>query len=306
MKYLFFCFLSLSSVLFVEAQDIAIGIVVPEEQEGIGKTAFNLLASKLQNLVSEDGISVASESDFVIYPTINIVKKQLVEGGLRSFSVMEIGVTLVIHQVSSQKNFSSTTITLHGNGRNNTEAAKEAFSKMNASDPILTSFVRKARRSIENYYVRNKVSIMQKANSLAVSKQYDEAFALLSSYPQSISGYAEIQAQICSIYRKYQTGQCNQLINAAKAALATQDYEGATKILINIDPESSCNTQATVLLKQIRSDIKANITRSERIEQMERNRQASLKKTRINAVKEMVQAYYRRKPPITYLNVFTY
>lgn len=298
-------FLYLNVCIYAQSVfDINIGIVVPEQQEDIKSDAFNLLKTKLKTVTAQNGISSDSFGTFVIYPTVNILDNQLIEGGMRNIYTTEIELSLFVKQVSNNAVFGSCSKTLKGSGRNITDAVKNAFSKINPKDNDYSLFFEQSKNKIRQYYSTNKTAMINKAKSMAKMQQYEQALALLMTYPETLEGIEDIQDTAIDIYKEYQNSKCNDLILKSKSAIATQDYETAATLLSEIDSESICSNEAKTLMKSIEQKIKEDQKQEfELINKMIDN-ETALESKRIDAIKSIGTEYAKNhQPHITYTQI---
>ena len=173
-----------------------------------------------------------------------------------------------------------------------TEAVRSAIKKIMPEK--YADFVRETKDRIVSYYRNNTAALIAKANTLAAQRQYDEALAVLSSYPESLSGYAQVSEVVAAILHKAQTEYCKEILQAAKAAYAIGNFEGAASIASAIDVTGSCGQEASALLDSIRNSVELKHK-----EQMETERQRTKSQERIatatiNAARDVAVAYYKR------------
>lgn len=307
MRKLFLAIMLVLSTLSSMAQDnITVGLVMPQEElYGIKPDAFKLLQSRLERMLSTCGVS-AYGGDFVMYPTVNVIEENLIEGGIKNFYKVKIELTLNVANLTSKTLFGSESWTLSGTSeRIKSNAVKNAFTQLNGNDFHFKSLIASTKDRIYNYYVANKGSILTKAQSLAASGNYEEAIAMLSSYPSQVSGYNEAQTQLRKVYLKYINNNSAQILNEARAAFATKDYDRAVDLAAQIDPESSHYNEAKAILNQVRSTINNEQAAANRRAMKALQIQADIEKTRINAAASVARAYYNRKI-ITYNNIVNY
>ncbi|WP_303004814.1 hypothetical protein [Bacteroides congonensis] len=297
-----FCLLCIS----VHAQydnDITIGIIVPDQQEEIDRGAFRLLATRMDALVETNGISSEANGTFIMYPIVNILERKLVEGGVRNVTMVELELSLFVKQVNTRTLFGSCLKRLKGNGRNLSDAIRNAFSTININDNVYNLFLKQTKEKIADYYSANKDNLLNQARYLAVSQQYEQALALLMTFPQNLKGADEIQMAAIDIYKKYQNQVCEQLILKAEVAVSQQNYEEAASILATIDTESTCHFDALKLIKKIEETIRKEQKASEEQEEKLLNKKISLEKKRIDAIKEIAIAYFSNQPAISYMQI---
>lgn len=298
MKKILFVLLGFMSMVSLTAQNnITIGIVMPEQEiNGIKPDTFKLLQSKLERMLTNSGVS-SYGGDFVLYPVVNIVEDNLIEGGIKNFYKVGIELVLNVANVSSHTLFSSESWSLSGvSERVKNDAIKNAFSQLKGSDPRFKSFIDESKRKIVQYYENNKQDILAKATSLASSGEWEQALAFLSSYPSQVNGYAEAQEMMAQIYNKYYlNANAAKILNEAKGAFAVKNYSKAVSLAAQIDKESSYYDEAALLINQVRE-----IVQKEQDEANERTMKAlemasDLEKTRINAAASVARAYYNRR-----------
>lgn len=295
--------LSVSSTYAQHDNDITIGIVVPEQQKEMDANAFRLLATRLTAVMGANGVSSETNGTFIMYPVVNILDQKLVEGGLRNITMVEVELSLFVKQVVTHTLFGSCSKILKGNGRNLSDAIRNAFSGINMRDNVYSQFLTQTKEKIANYYLENKANLLSQAHQLAASQQYEQALALLTTFPLNLKGANEVQAAAIEIYKKYQNQVCAQMILKAEAAISLQNYEEAASILASIDTESVCHSDALNLIKKIEDTIKADQKAEQELEEKLLNKKISLEKKRIDAIKEIATAYLSNQPQITYTQI---
>lgn len=300
--FILFCLLCIS----VRAQynnDITIGIIVPDQQKEIDRDAFRLLATRMDALMATNGISSQANGTFIMYPIVNILERKLVEGGLRNITMVELELSLFIKQLNTHTLFGSCLKRLKGNGLDLSAAIRNAFSTININDNVYSLFLKQTKDKIADYYSANKSNLLNQARRLALSQQYEQALALLMTFPQNLKGADEMQTVAIDIYKKYQNQVCTQLILKAEAAISLQKYEEAASILATIDTEATCYSDALKLIKKIEETIRKDQKTAEKLEETLLNKKINLEKKRINAIKEIAIAYFSNQPTISYTQI---
>ena len=283
--------------LSVQAQsNITIGLVMPsEELNGIKPDAFSLLQSKLDKVLTNSGVAT-NGGDFVLYPIVNIIEESLIEGGIKNFYKVKIDLTLNVANLSTKTVFSSASWPLVGTSeRVKSDAVRNAFSQLKSTDPSFKAFLETTKGKICEYYENNKSAIFTQATALANTGKYDEAMAMLLNYPSQVSGYDESQQLMQKIYLQYIESNAARILNEARAAYATKDYETAVNLAAQIPSESSHYNEAKSIIDQIRVTI--NKEKSEENARIMRSLEiaADVEKTRINAAASVARQYYSRR-----------
>lgn len=296
MKKILFLIVVLMLSFSLRAQnEITIGLIMPEEElNGIKPDAYKLLQTKLEKMLTTSGVS-SYGGDFVMYPTVNIVEENLIEGGIKNFFKVKIELNLNIVNLSSSTLFSSESWPLTGTAeRWRSDAVRNAFTQLKGTDPRFKAFVDVTKKKICEYYETNKAAILSKASTLASTGEYEEALAVLSVYPSQVSGYNEAQELMQKIYLQYVNANAARIMNEARAAYAIKDYANAVELAAQIPSESSYYKEAKTIIDQIRATVnkeqdEANARAMKALEMA-----ADVEKTRINAAASVARAYYGR------------
>lgn len=283
------------------AQGLNIGLIMPEEAvDGVAPDAFRTLNNKLERMITNSGSSAVNSGNIVIFPELNFNNDDIIEGGMRNIYSVGIELTAKVVSLSSNTVFGSISWDIKGKGYSKTEAVKEGFGKLVATDPKFKAVFDEIKDKICKYYISNKKAMLTQAKTLAAQQQYEEAIALLYEYPSGIDGYEEVQKALTGIFRQYQSANCAQALQEARALFAVQDYDAAAAIIADIDATSSCAAEARTLSGQIRAQIK-----SDQATEFERQKQvlqvaADVEKARLNAIAKVATAYYKSRPKVAY------
>lgn len=289
--------LSLYVAVLTARADISIGVVVPEAHAELSEKHLSLLRTKMLQLLTSAGVSTLPNGGLLLYPELNIVDEQVVEGGLANLSALKLEVTLVLYHFDTQTHFSSLPLSLKGHGKSKAEALRHALAGLSSHQGAFNRFWKESRPKIEEYFEAQRSSLIQRANQLAAMKQYEEALALLWSYPAGALGEEEVLTALLGVYQRYEASSCAGLIHRAKTALAEKAYSAATRELAQVDPEGACAREATQLLASIRQQIQEDQREALELKRLEQLRQDDLERYRIDAIKSIVQSYCTRTQP---------
>ncbi len=280
--------------------EVKIGVVSPEGIEGVEDRAFSVLNTKMKSMCAEYGVSSSAMATFVMYPTIGIVDTKLIEGGLKNFYAITIDVGFFIKEIPSGTEFGHLSKELRGSGDSVTNAAIDAFRSINVQDKEYGIFLSKAKERIVQYYTTNLSKLLTTAETLASGQQYEQALALLMAYPDEIEGSDKVVSEAMEIYKAYQNSICKETMLKATVAFVAQDYDEAVHLLAGINPESECNADAMKLLRSIQDAVE-NLRKEEndRIKDLI-EKEYSLEKSQIDAMKEVATAFAENQPQITY------
>lgn len=267
---------------FSQTNNFTIGILLPEPNSKINDSSISKLETKLTNFLNKsDVFSYGYSNDFVLYPIIDIAESGVVQGGLENLAVSKVEISFVIKQLSTGKTY--------GSGKNESQAIANSFSQINPTDKDLHDFLAVSKNNIEKYYAENCSKIIQNANNIGKTGDYEQSISLLQSIPDiGNSCFENAQKTSISYYKLYQKKLCSNNIIKAKSEITLNNYENAAYYLEFIDNESECFKEANNLINQISS----KITKKE-------NQAIDLETKRINAIKEIGKAYYSNQAKST-------
>ncbi len=277
---------------------IALSVVIPENVDGLDVSQLSKLETKISQIVTVSGLAASGyNNNFVIYPKFAIYESTIVEGGMQNITVVTTELSLYIKQVDNNILFSTISKPLKGSGSNKELAITNAISKIPTSDPEFTYFIETGKSKIIQYYETKCADIIKKSDSYVKMQQFDQAFGLLMTVPEEVlSCYNQIQDKTIEVYKAYQTQKCAELIQKAKGLLAANDYAGALNILSDIDPSASCFNEAQLLAKTAETKVDTEEKKQWDFQMKQYNDAVSLKKQRVEAIKEIAVSFYKSQP----------
>lgn len=302
--------ISLNVLAYGQSGEIYLSVAMPQNciLDGNSKT---ILKNKLLGAASANGVAATECSAIVMVPEISVADEGKVEGTMRTIYTRQLDVALTVRNVITNTVFCSMQMTCSGEGYSHDEANRSAIRKIDTNSSRYRSFVENAKKKIVEYYANNTSTLIAKANNLAARQLYDEALALLSTYPESLSGYTQIATAMDAIFKKSQTKYCSEIMQSARAAYAQRDFAMAADIASTINSQSSCAAEAKELLAQIKHDVDKEhndevamqreqyrdkvAMEHERIKANEREKTAASQ-----AAAEIAKAYYQRQTQYIY------
>lgn len=291
---LFFSF-SLMKGQNLENIDIPIGVCIPDSYDGLTNAQLVKLGTKVEKIVTANGMAAWGSGDFVLFPTFDIYDKSVVEG-MKNIYVVKAEMTIFIKQVGTNKVFGSISKTLSGGGSNYKSSITNAISKVNARDPKFKTFIEDGKKKIVKYYNDNCDKILNKARDFAKVKEYEKALAHLAVIPDVTSCYSKVRTELLEIYVKYEAELCEKLYLKAKAAAAANYYENALYYLSLIDPKSPCESKVNSLMTKISSEVDEEAKREYELQKQMYNDEAKLQQMKMKAMVEIAKGYAASQP----------
>ena len=296
---------------------------VPEE-------ARAALETKMQQVATQYGLASNGLTDrFVMTAKVNVTSKDVVPTTPAKIS-QKMEVTLFIGDVVDNKVYESVVLNVAGIGQSETQSMIQAFNQIKPDNSQLKAFVEKAERKIAEYYANNCQYILTEANALAQQRKYDAAIAKLMAVPEVCKEcYEQCMARAVKVYQSKLNNDGDALVQKARSQwLAKRDYASATEALATlaqVDPQSSAQSKAQALVKEINKHLRsieaaAEAQRREKWEfakkqyednlALARQRQAdatAIQREQIAAAREVGIAYGKNQPrTITYNNFRTW
>lgn len=294
------CLVSVMSS-WTQNEVISMAVAVPHQQMTTNADVLRMLKNKLSSALPASGCAQADYGGIIISPSTTVTGRQLVEGGMRTIGVYDVNLTLSVSHLITDTGFNTMSIDLHGEGYSEREALMSVVNKLSNNDARLVKFFSETRRKIVDYYVGNRKSIVTQARTLANMQRYDEALALLSSYPANISGYDEVAKAMTDIYNMYMRDACSQLLQQANGAYAAGNYDDAIATLSMIDMQSPCAGDVRALTEKIRRAVNADKQQAIDLYLQEMRTAADIQKRRIKAVENIAVAYYQNQPDFYFI-----
>lgn len=263
--------------LSVSAQTdrLSINVLVPDN--ALPAEAQAMLSSKLSQIVTNYGLADNGLTDrFFITPEVIVSVKDIVPSNPPRVS-QKLDVVLMIGDVIDNKLYGSYTIPLVGVGQNETKAYLNAFNRMPVRSKPLESFMQETKEKIVTYYLQNGNDIIDKAEYLAKSGQYDVALESLLSIPDfcgSISSDARDAALV--VYQMKIDGEGESALKKAKMLWEGQKDEKAfieaLEIIQNVPQGSKAEPRCEVLVLQMSKYLDSERAKEEQIAKENRAR----------------------------------
>lgn len=287
-------FLGYFRLVHVQANNIYISVAMPNDCI-LNSNTKSILKNKLLQILSTKGVAGTEYGALVIVPEVKIINSNSIYGGMKQILSVELGITVTVKNMITNTIFNTIEITSKGEGYSDSEAKRSAINKIDAQNTDYSRFVENTKLRISDYYRNNTTVLITQANTLASQQLFDEALALLSTYPKSLPAYTEVSNAMTTIFKKYQTQYCSQILLSAQAAYSRHDYTEATELASIIDSQSSCAEQAKALLKAIKKDMDKQYNDIIAMEKEKIRSEERIKSAQINMIKDIATAYFKRQ-----------
>lgn len=278
-------------------------IAIPSE-------AKSLLINKLNQITSNNGMGGSQANPrFIITANVNVGTKDIIAGPPQMIA-QNIDITLFVGDAVTNTIFSNATLSLKGVGTNENKAFIEAFKTMNPKNKDIVAFLEEGKTKIINYYSTNCDFIIKEAQTLVKQQKYDQAIYQLSLVPEVCQDcYFKCLDTLAIIYQKKIDADCKSKLSQAKILWAGQtnvsNAENVLYILVDISPQSSCFSNVTKFVEEIRNKIIADEKARLELAMKKYNDKISIEKKRIEAFREIAVEYAKNQPKtIIYNNIY--
>lgn len=248
---------------------ISVSPVMPE-YGNIPAAAQNALYSKLQRVITTNGLAESSGERFVLTPRVDIIESGVTSAGM---ILLKLEVTFIFGDIIEDKIYGTATVNATGIGDSEEKCYVKAFQVLKPNHPALMAMFNKAMADIITYYTDNSDFIIKDIDRLAAMGQYEDAITKALTVPSVCKDvYMLCQDKALEIYAARSEAQKQAEIEAinkqglvllqqARSAWAVKnDYEcaqTALNLLSQIDPYASCRADADLLLKEINDNLRA-------------------------------------------------
>lgn len=290
-----------SSISLIAQKDlnndgINLGAYIPEQIETNPRYARSMLLNKLNQIITNNGISDNGyNSRFIITPNITVLSKNITATAPPKVA-LNLEVTFYIGDGIAGKLFSSEKVQIKGVGTNETKAYMAALRQIKPKNALIQNLIVKGKERIIEYYNNNCDLILKQTNTLASQNKYEEALATMVSIPEASTCFNKIESKINTLYINAINTGCARKLNEAKSIwAANQNLDAANKtgaILATIEPEATCFEEVKALYTNIAERIRTK-------ELLDRDWIYTLKvldveRTRIRAARDVGVAYANR------------
>ena len=291
-----------------DAARITLAAYVPQQIDKMPDAARSILANKLNQIVTQNGMGGAANNErFIITANVNVISKDLTATA-PPMTALVLEVTLYIGDGFVGTKFSSTSISVKGVGESETKAYISALKGISPTNSNIQSFVGNGKSKIIEYYNSKCDFIIKEAQTLVSQNNFEEAIFKLTSVPEVCKEcYDKAMDAVSPIYQKQIDRECkSKLMEANTAWNAAQDSYGADTaggILAQIDPNASCYKEALALSNKIAQRIKEIDQRDWKLQLKEQQDNVDIQKATIKAIRDIGVAYGNGQPKTVTYNV---
>ena len=291
-----------------DAARITLAAYVPQQIDKMPDAARSILANKLNQIVTQNGMGGAANNErFIITANVNVISKDLTATA-PPMTALVLEVTLYIGDGFVGTKFSSTSISVKGVGESETKAYISALKGISPTNSNIQSFVGNGKSKIIEYYNSKCDFIIKEAQTLVSQNNFEEAIFKLTSVPEVCKDcYDKCMDAVGPIYQKQIDRECkSKLMEANTAWNAAQDSYGADTaggILAQIDPNASCYKEALALSNKIAQRIKEIDQRDWKLQLKEQQDNVDIQKATVQAIRDIGVAYGNGQPKTVTYNV---
>lgn len=253
------------------------------ENGGLPYEARQFLTNRLNQVTTNFGIGGTDQnSRFVITAKINILSKDIISGPPQMIA-QQLEINIFIADTIKQTIFANVSFQAKGIGNNENLAMIDAIKRIDLSNPKIKALLDEGKNKIISFYATNCNFIIKDALTDAKQGKYDKAIYDLSLVPEVCQEcYFKCLDTLINIYQNKINIEGKTLVNKAKSVWASKlNPKGAEEvgdILAKIDPYSTAQSDANLLIKIIDSKLRIDQRESWEFKLKQYNDQILIKK----------------------------
>jgi TolB-like protein len=269
-------------------EKLALMIHIPDKSEYMSPAVKENLYNKVARIISKNGIHAdATHSRFVLAVNVIMNDKNITSGSPPQHAY-KLDVSFYIIDVMDGKAFASYTSSVSGIGTNETKAYINALKNINVNNPEYQKFLETGKAKIVDFINSECDHIIVEAKSLAKMAQYGKALWQLINVPSFCSCYNQCMKLAEEIFQQKVDIECRTaLLEATGIWNAEQNWDAAGragKVLLQIDPHSSCYFEAVTLSEKIAQRLKE-------IDKREWDLFTEISGKKLDLQKDLIEAY---------------
>lgn len=269
--------------------------------DGLEESTCKYIESKIQSIVSANENWETSDFSRLVLAIKIHPTRQDVSATTPVRMSMEFEVFFSVGDITDNHVFKTAQITLNGIGMSEEQAYMAAFKTLAPNNANITKLLDETRIAAENYYITNCKQIIQRANNLKETENYDEAIYLLTSIPEVCTDcYGKCMKLATAVYKQRIDDQCKELLKKARLEwMNGQDRKAASRaaeIMSGIDPNSSVYPEVKKLQNSITNKLNVDDRRDWELQmrQMQSRHETTL--SLIDAAKSLGVAWLQNRP----------
>ena len=285
---------------------ISLSLVMPDEVDELTTSHLSKLENKILKILTSNGLSGNGlDANFVIFPKIEILNIDEMSG-METMVAVELEVSLFVKQIDNNILFASFEKTVKGIAKKESQAIKNAIKKIPIRGKQVDAFLSKAKGRIVAYYKNKCQDIILEADTYCKTQEYEKAISMLMAIPAEVGDcFVAAQHKALECYKAYSNQKCAEYIQKAKAEIAKQHYNKAMNYIGYIDPSSDCKNESLQIIQETTPKIDAKEKKHWDFILQRYKDHVALKKSRIEAMAKVAQAYYQRsQPTIIYKSLY--
>lgn len=216
----------------------------------LGESNSEALKNKISKIITRNGMTDAAGL-FVVAPTLTITDDSTVDTGMTTMRVVRADLTLSVKNMVENTVFSSQTVALQANGKNDEACMRSLINKVNVNDVRFTKMIKDVQQSIADYYTRQMPKIMAKINSLVARGEYEDAMAALAMVPESVDEYEVVSDLKIQVYNKFLENEVKRAVAEADILVRGGDIDGALALCRACSPVSPNYDEVLKFLRRL-------------------------------------------------------
>jgi len=242
--------LAITTTAQSKVENLDLKVMTPQLEQGISATHLAKVERKVIDIFTRNGVVNEKGSTFAVYPSVSIVEFGKMEG-IKTLQTAQLELSFLVKNIFSNEDFIVFSKSLSGAGNTQKAAINKAIMSIRPQQSIYKNFITGMAERINGYYEEECNNIIANAQKAIDNQEYQKAVSLLNVLPNNSTCKTSNENLLDQAYQKYQTKNCNGLIQKANIAALKKDYKTAIDYLALIDAQSPCASEAQQALQKI-------------------------------------------------------
>lgn len=207
--------------------------------------------------------------------------------GIANKQVFKYALDLTFYDRVLDQEYDRATINLVGSGQNNLAAVKSAIQNIRTKGKEL-ALIKEKVWQMQSETMQSCDKIIGQLADFDMEKNYTKILVLTNHISSDHPCYADIKITREKAYKAHQSLSCGAAIAKAKASMAINDFENASRYIGQVDPKMDCADEIDSLIAEMDSKFSAQQMKTMEWYIKYKSDEADIQKAQISIISNLV------------------